>query len=101
VASQVSISNSATGAARDAFPALPAAAKPRSTLFTPGYGGSGVVRRENSSASIAGHAWGAGAGTASGAQTPPNTAEQEDGAGANGQKKKGNKTKKQTLFHFG
>ncbi|KAF2499802.1 hypothetical protein BU16DRAFT_579285 [Lophium mytilinum] len=97
--SQVPSSSNVTARASEAFPALPAAVKPRSTLFSPGYGGGSAVRRENGNAT--GNAWGAGTGSASGGQTPPDRASEEDVAGGNGQKKKGNKNKKQTLFHFG
>ncbi|KAF1953880.1 hypothetical protein CC80DRAFT_494136 [Byssothecium circinans] len=76
------------------FPALPAAAKPTSTIFSPGYNGMGI-RRDNSGRNTPANAWTTGA---SGANTPAAAApEGADGGG----KKKGNKNKKQTLFHFG
>jgi hypothetical protein len=80
----------------DAFPALPAAPKPTSTFFSPGYTGAGV-RRDNSGRSTPANAWGAAGGTASGRTAPGAAAGEEAGDG----KKKGNKNKKQTLFHFG
>ena len=79
----------------DAFPALPAAAKPTSTIFSPGYTGVGL-RRDNSGRNTpVNSAWGAGTGPASGSTTPA-----ADDAGAAG-KKKGNKNKKVTLFQWG
>lgn len=77
----------------DAFPALPAAAKPTSTVFTPGYTGSGV-RREHGAPTTA-NPWG---GNNSNATT--GSGSNED-LGPEQQKKRGNKNKKQTLFHFG
>ncbi|KAF2645667.1 hypothetical protein P280DRAFT_389659 [Massarina eburnea CBS 473.64] len=74
------------------FPALPAAAKPTSTIFSPGYNGMGI-RRDNSGRNTPANAWTTGAGSAT--NTPAASEE------ANGGKKKGNKNKKQTLFHFG
>jgi hypothetical protein len=78
-------------AAADAFPALPAAAKPTSTIFSPGYTGRGL-RQDNSGRNtpVSNH-W---AGATGGSATP---AVEDESAG----KKKGNKGKKQTLFHFG
>jgi hypothetical protein len=72
----------------DAFPALPPAAKPQSTIF--GYG-SGMVRRD------AGSGRGASA-SAWGSNSSPAEAEnvEEDGGAGRG-KKKGNKGKKQVL----
>jgi hypothetical protein len=77
----------------DAFPALPAAPKPTSTIFSPGYTGAGL-RRDNSGRNTPVNAWGGASGAGSGAGTPA----QEEGLAG---KKKGNKNKKQTLFHFG
>jgi hypothetical protein len=78
----------------DAFPALPAAPKPMSTIFSPGYTGAGL-RRDNSGRNTAANAWaGAGVGSSGANEVAP----EEAGAGG---KKKGNKNKKQTLFHFG
>jgi hypothetical protein len=79
----------------DAFPALPAAAKPTSTIFSPGYTGSGL-RRDNSGRNTpVGNPWGPPSGANSGTTTP---ALEEGGAAG---KKKGNKGKKQTLFAWG
>lgn len=80
----------------DAFPALPAAPKPTSTFFSPGYTGAGV-RRDNSGRNTPSNAWGAGGGSGSSNATPAASGEEMGGVG----KKKGNKNKKQTLFHFG
>ncbi|KAI9814775.1 MAG: hypothetical protein M1827_003041 [Pycnora praestabilis] len=82
--------------ASDAFPALPTATKPTSTIF--GYG-NGAVRRDNGNKSGV-NAWGNGASSS----TEPSAAPSEneaDGEMVGGGKKKGNKNKKQTLFHFG
>ena len=79
----------------DAFPALPAAARPTSTIFTPGYTGRGL-RRDNSGRNTpTDNAWGPSSGANSGTTTP---ALEEGGAMG---KKKGNKGKKQTLFQWG
>lgn len=93
-ASSTGLSNKAPKAnLADGFPALPAAPKPTSTIFSPGYTGAGL-RRDNSGRNTpVGNAWNTGGG-GSGSTTPA----VED---ASGGKKKGNKNKKQTLFHFG
>ncbi|KAF2034649.1 hypothetical protein EK21DRAFT_56154 [Setomelanomma holmii] len=79
--------------AADAFPALPAAPKPTITIFSPGYTGLGL-RRDNSGRNTSvSNPWAA----ASGASGPTTPAAEDEGAG----KKKGNKGKKQMLFHFG
>jgi hypothetical protein len=79
--------------AADAFPALPAAPKPTSTIFSPGYTGLGL-RRDNSGRNTpVSNPWAA----ASGASGPTTPAAEDEGTG----KKKGNKGKKQMLFHFG
>ncbi|KAF2015682.1 hypothetical protein BU24DRAFT_433102 [Aaosphaeria arxii CBS 175.79] len=80
----------------DAFPALPAAPKPTSTIFSPGYTGAGL-RRDNSGRNTPVNAWAGGAAGQSSAALPDDDA----AAGLPGAKKKGNKNKKQTLFHFG
>lgn len=80
--------------AADAFPALPAAAKPTSTIFSPGYTGLGL-RRDNSGRNTpVSSPWAGSPGGASGPTTP---AADDEGAG----KKKGNKGKKQMLFQWG
>jgi hypothetical protein len=80
----------------DLFPALPAAQKPSSTLFTPGGAKGAVGIRRLPGAPVAVSAWsGGGATTAensSAAEAP------EDGSGAGGGKRKGNKGKKQVLI---
>ncbi|KAF2200121.1 hypothetical protein GQ43DRAFT_418679 [Delitschia confertaspora ATCC 74209] len=77
----------------DAFPALPAAPKPTTTIFSPGYSG-GVTRRINNGTPV--NAWSAASNGTSSSAAPP--VDVTDGAGS---KKKGNKKGKQTLFHFG
>jgi E3 ubiquitin-protein ligase ZNF598 len=102
----------------EAFPALPAAPKPTSTLFVPGGGFGGAVRRLNGGPSTAANPWasaGAGVGAAgvgSGAAAAAAAAgaawgsgDVEEGgeggaAGASG-RKKGSKKQKQTLIRFG
>lgn len=74
------------GRGTDAFPALPPAAKPQSSIF--GYG-SGMVRRDAGRGGSA-NPW-AGSPTLAGSE------EVEEGAGRGGGKKKGNKGKKQVL----
>ncbi|CAI6341852.1 unnamed protein product [Periconia digitata] len=81
----------------DLFPALPTAPKPTSTIFSPGYNGSGI-RRDNSSRTTAANAWTGGAAASSNGGGGNTTADEE---GNGGGKRKGNKNKKQTLFHFG
>jgi hypothetical protein len=82
----------------DAFPSLPAAPKPTSTIFSPGYTGVGL-RRDNSGRNTpVGNAW--GPPPAAGASNSAAAAPAEEAAGAGG-KKKGKQNKKQTLFHFG
>ncbi|RMX88329.1 hypothetical protein D0869_01698 [Hortaea werneckii] len=78
----------------DAFPALPAAKKPTSTVFSPGYTGAGVIRTNASPA--VGNAWGASSASSSAAPTPP----AEDGMVEMGQGK-GKKGKKQLVFQWG
>ncbi|KAJ8106290.1 hypothetical protein OPT61_g9635 [Boeremia exigua] len=94
VASSSGLAKKSNAAIADAFPALPAAPKPTSTIFSPGYTGLGL-RRDNSGRNTpVNAAWGAPSAGASGSTTPV----VEENAGG---KKKGNKNKKQTLFHFG
>ncbi|KAI9850563.1 MAG: hypothetical protein M1838_005413 [Thelocarpon superellum] len=100
----------------EAFPALPAAAKPQSTIF--GYG-SGAVRRDYGASSrggaasvTVGSAWGNNATTSATATSGSNGANGKDergtgvggGGGNTGGKKKaggGNKGKKNTLIQWG
>ena len=94
VASSSGLAKKSNAAIADAFPALPAAPKPTTTIFSPGYTGLGL-RRDNSGRNTpANAAWGTPSAGASGSTTPA----VEESAGG---KKKGNKNKKQTLFHFG
>lgn len=79
----------------DAFPALPAAAKPSSTIFSPGYTGLGL-RRDNSGRNTpVNNPWATSSETNSGTTTPA-----AEDTGTSG-KKKSNKNKKQTLFQWG
>ena len=83
----------ATAARAEAFPSLPAAKKPTSTVFSPGYTGAGVLRQSASGTSVS--AWGSG-GVSNGGTSAP-AAEEADGAG----KGKGRKGKKQIVFQWG
>lgn len=79
----------------DAFPALPPAPKPQSTIF--GYG-RGMVRRDlnfSNGGRPAPSAWNAGSAEAE------EEAEAADGAEEAGKGKKGNKGKKKVLVHWG
>jgi E3 ubiquitin-protein ligase ZNF598 len=87
----------------DAFPALPPAAKPTSTIF--GYG-TGAVRRDvGGGTKSSGFVWGvspAGSGTQSEARgESEQVAVGVGGAAAGGAKKKGNKGKKEVLVKWG
>jgi len=75
----------------NAFPALPPGRKPTSTVFSPGYTGSGVLRQSGTSTPVS--AW--GAESSSGASPTP--AEME---GAEQRKGKGRKGK-QVVFQWG
>jgi hypothetical protein len=88
----VAVNKAKAPVSADAFPSLPAAPKPTSTIFTPGYTGTGL-RRDNSSRNTTTNAW-APAAEASNTSAVP----EDDVPGG---KKKGNKNKKQTLYHFG
>ena len=82
----------------EAFPALPAARKPTSTVFSPGYTGSGVIRQGGSSTSAT--AWGAPVVSNGGAAAP--TAAAKDTADVSGKGKgKGRQGKKQIVFQWG
>ncbi|KKY13876.1 putative c2h2 finger domain-containing protein [Diplodia seriata] len=72
------------------------AKKPTSTVFTPGYNGRAVRNVKGNGPAV--NAWGA-SGAGSGSSTAAEAMAEE--AGVVGGKKKGNKNKKQTLFHFG
>ncbi|KAI1335966.1 hypothetical protein F5Y15DRAFT_396346 [Xylariaceae sp. FL0016] len=78
----------------DAFPALPAAPKPTTTIF--GYGSGRGVRRDQGNSRDTGFSWGGGA---SGPATPNGEAEEEENNGGKG--KKGNKGRKKVLVQWG
>ncbi|KAI9640903.1 hypothetical protein NHQ30_010744 [Ciborinia camelliae] len=81
------------GADSSAFPALPPAARPQSSIF--GYG-TGMVRRDMGSRPVT-TAWGAGnAEGSSGTSEETESADIEQGG-----RKRGNKGKKQLLFNWG
>ncbi|KAI2626361.1 hypothetical protein GGS21DRAFT_530086 [Xylaria nigripes] len=81
------------GASREeAFPALPAAPKPSTTIF--GYG-RGAVRRDVGTSRNSGFSWGGANGDASN----PAQAEEEEEDGGKG--KKGNKGRKKVLVQWG
>ena len=79
---------------KDAFPELPKAKKPTSTVFSPGYTGYGV-RRVNSPAVGGATPWGAGS-AASGSGSAETGADDAGGKAA-----KGRKGKQQVLFNWG
>jgi hypothetical protein len=83
------------GRGGDAFPALPPAPKPQTTLF--GYG-TGMVRRDFGAPSGGTHQWGAG-----GSGNLNGGGEGSGGATSEGEpsKRKGNKGKKQVLVQWG
>ncbi|RDW64689.1 hypothetical protein BP6252_10340 [Coleophoma cylindrospora] len=83
--------------ASDAFPALPPAAKPQTTIF--GYGNGRMVRRDGGSASPSVNAWGGNASSSAGASAA--ASENEESSGQGNGKKKGNKGKKQVLMGWG
>lgn len=92
----------------DAFPALPAAAKPNTAIFGLH---RGAVRWDDSRAGASSNPWGNSNGTpadnaaasagVSDVEGEQRTVMAEVGGAAAGGKKKGNKGKKQTLYHFG
>lgn len=97
-ASRPPTSGRANGASADAFPALPAAAKPNTLIF--GLTRGTVRWDDGRNNPTSAYAWGAangghGSGTPSGTATPDADTESEV------VKKKGNKNKKQTLYKFG
>ncbi|KAL2186128.1 hypothetical protein L209DRAFT_710006 [Thermothelomyces heterothallicus CBS 203.75] len=98
---QAGKTTSVPGNSEEAFPALPAAPKPQTTIF--GYG-RGAVRRDFGTARETGFSWGAGG---SGSNTPgtPQTGVGADGGG-DGQQQQGGagggkKKKKQVLVQWG
>jgi hypothetical protein len=86
-------SGGGAGPASDAFPALPAAAKPNTTIF--GLHRGAVAWNDGRSQAPA-HVW--GGSTSADASAAASEAE-EEGAGAG--KRKGKQGKKQTLYRFG
>lgn len=85
------------GASGDAFPALPPAPRPLSSLT--GYGGR-LVRRDIGGNASPGFSWGGEGGSGSGSNTPEVEGASES-AGGNAGKKKGNKGKKQVIMGWG
>ncbi|KAK3346099.1 C2H2 finger domain-containing protein [Lasiosphaeria hispida] len=84
-------------AGEDAFPALPAAPKPQTTIF--GYG-RGAVRRDIGTGRETGFNWGgggSGSGADAGASANADAANEEAAAGGKGKKK----NKKQVLVQWG
>jgi E3 ubiquitin-protein ligase ZNF598 len=79
----------------EAFPALPAAKKPTSTVFSPGYSGSGVIRQGGSSTSAS--AWGAPVVSNGSTAAPAEETADVSGKG----KGKGRQGKKQIVFQWG
>ncbi|KAI9877509.1 MAG: hypothetical protein M1830_003739 [Pleopsidium flavum] len=95
--SKAPTSRAANTTSPDAFPALPAAAKPNTTMF--GYT-TGAVRWNQNRDAPPTNPW--GNGTSSSASDPPAVSvEQEESDVVAGGKRKGNKNKKQTLYRFG
>jgi len=92
-------SGNALNTTADAFPSLPAAAKPNTMIFglTRGTVRPGWDNGRNQA--NAANPWG-GANSHIGISTPADTEDEEAGE-AEGGKKKGNKHKKQTLYKFG
>lgn len=80
----------------NAFPALPPGKKPTSTVFSPGYTGSGVLRQSGTSTPV--NAWGGGGVGGSSSAAP--TAGEEDAGGLEQKKGKGRKGK-QVVFQWG
>lgn len=83
--------SSANLSRKDAFPALPIAQKPTSTVFSPGYTGAGVIRANYN------HPVNAWSGSGSTPTSPPPLDAESEGAGRG----KGKKGKKQVVFQWG
>ncbi|KAI0399756.1 hypothetical protein F4802DRAFT_588110 [Xylaria palmicola] len=79
----------------EAFPALPAAPKPTTTIF--GYGTGRGVRRDLGGSRDTGFSWGGGGGASQEASAPGSAEEEEDGKGKKG-KQQG---RKKVLVHWG
>ena len=85
----------------DAFPALPAAPKPTSSIM--GYG-TGNLRRDLGGGRDTGFSWGGGGGASSSGQAGGGDDDAEDGSGGVGKAgggKKGNKGRKKMLMQWG
>ncbi|KAK8175734.1 zinc finger protein [Phyllosticta citrichinensis] len=95
MASRASSGTNLATKTEDAFPALPAAKKPTANVFTPGYNGRAVRSINGPAPSV--NAWGVGGSSSEAA----GAGAAADEATFPGSKKKGNRNKKQTLFHFG
>lgn len=85
--------STASASREEAFPALPAAPKPTTTIF--GYG-TGSVRRDLGGSRNTGFSWG---GTATEGIPAPASAEDDEEGGGKG--KKGNKGRKKVLVQWG
>lgn len=81
----------------DAFPALPAAAKPNTSIF--GLHRGAVKWNDRSQAPV--NPWGGANGASSSANASAGVSEAEGEDGAGGGRRKGNKGKKQVVYKFG
>ncbi|KAI0964841.1 hypothetical protein F4678DRAFT_454709 [Xylaria arbuscula] len=86
-------SRGGTGSREEAFPALPAAPKPTTTIF--GYGGGRGVRRDLGGSRDTGFSWGAASSASAGVD------EEGEEESAAGKGKKGNKGRKKVLVQWG
>ncbi|KAI0545106.1 hypothetical protein F4679DRAFT_588836 [Xylaria curta] len=84
------------GSREEAFPALPAAPKPTTTIF--GYGNGRGVRRDVGSSRNTGFSWGATSGAA---EEEVEVGEGEEDVGGGKGAKKGNKGRKKVLVQWG
>ena len=99
-ASRPPAASKANASAADAFPALPAAAKPNTMIF--GLTRGAVRWDDGRSGGNLANPWGAANGSSSrGAATPAAVPANEVDGGPEAGKKKGNKNKKHTLYKFG
>ncbi|KAL2163573.1 hypothetical protein VTH06DRAFT_5631 [Thermothelomyces fergusii] len=88
----------APGNSEEAFPALPAAPKPQTTIF--GYG-RGAVRRDFGTPRDTGFSWGAGPSGSNAASAPQNGGGADGGGDGQPQQGGGKKKKKQVLVQWG
>ena len=98
VANAAGVGRKPPGSGEDAFPALPAAPKPQTTIF--GYG-RGAVRRDMGGNRDTGFSWGGGSGSGAAGSSGGaggNEGEEDSGGGGRGGKKKG---KKQVVIQWG